>query len=217
MQPQQYPPNPAPVQAPEPGSPGHDPYEFITNPAQAPKPAIPILVGSTSSTMQRALIAVGGLVVLIIIVIIAASLLSGGGFNATSYETVAEEQTELIRIATLGTNQAVGQPAKNFAVSAELSLTTSQQQLLAYLQKNGHKLSTKQLALKHNAATDTQLTAAQASSSFDATFTSIMQQQLTTYLSSLKSTYASASGKTGKQLLNTDYNAAQSLLTQSKQ
>lgn len=200
MQPEQQPYSPPP--------PSHTPdYDFIVNPATAPKKSlIPLPTGG--SILQRAAVVGGGLVILLIIIVIFVSLLSGSGNNTTPLVSIAQQQNELIRIATVGTLQTSDQAAKNFAVASQLSLTTDQQQLLTYLKGQGHKVSSKQLLATKSAKTDSELSAAQAASTFDSTFEQIMQTELTTYVQSLKTTFASTTGSNARKLLNNDYAAA---------
>jgi hypothetical protein len=187
-------------------------YDFIMSPAPPPKKSL-VPLPTNSSLLQRIAIAGGGLIILIIIIIVFASLLKGGG-NNSALVSIAQQQNELIRIATLGTQQATDQSAKNFAQSTELSLTTEQQQLLTYLKTNGTKVSTKQLGLTKNAKTDTTLSAAQAASTFDSTFEQVMQSQLTSYAQSLKTTFGNTTGPKARQLLSNDYSAANLMLQQ---
>jgi hypothetical protein len=205
MQPQQYP----PVQ-PQPPAQGPD-YGFIMSSPQKSKKS---LLPTGSSTMQRALIAVGGLVILVIVLVIAVSIFSGGGNINASLTSLTARQNELARVAALGARQASGQNTKNFAYSAQLSLTSDQNQLINYISTQGHKVGTKELAADQSAKTTTQLSTATAASTFDGTFNTIMQNELTTYTQELKSTFAKATKANAKTLLNQEYQNAQLLLKQ---
>lgn len=187
-------------------------YDFIMSPAPPPKKSL-VPLPTSGSMLQRIAIVAGGFVILLIIIIVFASLLKSGGNNAPLV-SIAQQQNELIRVATLGTQQATDQSAKNFAQSTELSLITEQQQLLSYLKTNGTKVSPKQLALTKNTQTDTQLSAAQAASTFDSTFEDVMHTQLTAYTQALKTTFAKTTGPKGRQLLSNDYSATNLLLQQ---
>jgi hypothetical protein len=208
MQPQQ-PYTPPPI--PAPGQPQPD-YGFITNAGPPPKKLS--LLPSGSSTMQRALIALGGLVILVIIIVIFVSILTGGKNINASLTSLAARQNELVRIATLGTQQASSQDAKNFAISAQLSLGSDQQQLISYIASQGHKVGTKELAADQDTKTDSQLNTAAAASTFDTTFSTIMQNELTSYTQELKTTFAKATKQNAKVLLNQEYQNAQLLLKQ---
>lgn len=191
-------------------------YDFIVNPQKPGKKSFSLLA-SDSSTLRRAGIAGAGLAILLIIVILFASLLGGNGNNATPLITVAQEQTELARVASLGAQKASGQSTQNLANNVSLSLISANAQLLNYMAINHHKLSPKILSLKHSSQTDHSLEAALADSTFDSTFTDIIQADLNSYIQSLKAAYKANPGPKGRQLLSNQYNGAQLLLTQSYQ
>jgi hypothetical protein len=128
---------------------------------------------------------------------------------------VAQDQHELIHLATNASQQqGITTTDQNFAATAQLSLTSAQSVTVKYLVANGNKISLKVLSLKVSTATDAQLTAAAAATTYDQTFQAIMKAKLTTYVSSLQQTYKQTTGKNGRALLNNDYNQAQLLLTQ---
>ncbi len=210
-------PPPAPLypgsQAPLPAQPSQE-YNFITSPEKSAKRQWQLPGGN--SLLQRVLLGAGGLLVLIIIFVIVKSLL-GGGNNAvlTSFVGVAQDQQELIHLATnasLQTNLTVNN--RNFVATAQLSLTSSQTAVGKYLSTGGHKVSLKTLNLKISTSLDTQLTNAAAATTYDQTFQEITKSKLTAYISDLQQTYKQTKGKTGRTLLNDDYNQAQLLLTQ---
>lgn len=204
MQPQE------PTQPPAPGN-----YDFFLNPAQAPKPKkLPNVPGVRSPFLKRIILIVGGGIFLIIVIAILASVIFGSKSD-TGLLTAAQAQTELIRVATEGTQQATVQTAKNLAVTTQLALDTDQGQLLAYAAKHGTKISTRQLGLTKNAATDQQLSNAQAASNFDAVFAGVMQTGLQAYLTSIQQTFKATANKSEQQVLNTDYVHAKLLLTQA--
>lgn len=197
-------------------SPGQNPYEFFLNPAapskvklagKLPLPKDPFL--------RRVAIVVGGGVVLIIAVIILATVIFGGASAPAGLLGIAQDQNELIRISTNVGEEVTAQTTKNLAVNAELILTTEQQQLVTYAGQHGQKISTKQLTLTKNTATDTQLTNAQAASNLDAVYIQITQSQLTAYRTALKQAFDATTSSTARQLLSTDYSAAATLLTQA--
>jgi hypothetical protein len=190
------------------------PYDFITNPEQpSSRRALPSLPGISPTAMRAALIA-GGLVALLILFIVIKGLLSGGG-NLPSFVSVAQDQQELIHLATNASQQhGTTTGNQNFAATASLSLTSSQAAIVQYLAANGQKVNAKVLGLKISAATDSQLTAAAAATTYDQTFQQIMKTDLTAYLSRLQQTYKQTTGGKGRALLSDDYKQAQLLLTQ---
>lgn len=154
---------------------------------------------------------------MLIIIIIFASLLGGSSSNTAPLVTVAQEQTELVRVASLGAQKASDQSTQNLAYSISLSLTSANAQLLNYMAINHHKLSPKVLTLKHSSQTDRSLEAALSDSTFDSTLTDIIQSDLNSYMQSLKAAYEANPGPKGRQLLSNQYNGAQLLLKQSQQ
>lgn len=187
-------------------------YSFITNPE---KPAKQPLLPSGNSLPQRALLATGGLLALVIIFVIIKSLLGGGGSNLTSFVGVAQDQQELMHLATNASQQkSLTVNDQNFAATSQLSLASSQATIVKYLSTNGHKVNLKTLNLKLSLSLDNQLVNAAAATTYDQTFQEITKTKLTAYLSDLQQTYKQTKGKNGRALLNDDYNQAQLLLTQ---
>jgi hypothetical protein len=164
---------------------------------------------------MRALFIAGGLLVLVIIFAIIKGLF-GGGSDFTPYITVAQEQQELIHLATDATKeqQGVSVANQNFASTTQLSMTSSQTALIKYLELNGQKVGSKVLDLKVSTSLDNQLQAAYAAATYDQVFQQIMQTELTAYLSELHQAYEQTAGKNGHALLSSDYDQAQLLLTQ---
>jgi len=191
-------------------------YDFILNPENPVKK--PLLIPTGNSMLSRLAIGVGGLVVLVILVVVIAGLLGGSsGGNLAALTTVAQDQTELTRVANLSTSQTPSQDVANVAINTSLSVSSAKQQLLTYLADNGHNLGVKDLNLKRDTRTDTQLQTAAAASNFDSTFISVLQTQLDAYQRDLKLAYGSTTGPKGKALLSSQYDAAELLLKQLKQ
>lgn len=207
----------APSTPPQPGEPGHDPYGFILNPEKPAKPPMKLLP-SGNSTLQRAAIFGGGLAVLLILVIVVMSFVSKGSQTGTEdIVAVAQQQTELARIATDGTENATSSTTKNLAANLQASMTSAQQQTVAYLKTTHHKVSTKTLSQKKSSTTDTTLQNAKDAGTYDSTFTNIVQQDLTAYAAQLETAYKTKPGPKGEALLNSQYEAAKLLNTQSQQ
>lgn len=185
-------------------------YDFIMNPQQPKRPGF----FAGTGTLGRVLLVVVGLFVLLVLFIGAKNLLAGSNLSVPDMVAVAQDQQEIIHLATNGYQNVDTSDLKNFSVTTELSVTSEQQDLLNYLKTYGHKVSDKQLNLKVSQATDDQLTSAQAASTFDSTYTSIMQNQLTTYQAALKTAFASTKGPKGRALLSQQYTDAGLLLKQ---
>jgi hypothetical protein len=213
---------PPPNQFPQPQSPGeippaapsNNPYEFIMNPQKPKKP--PVLIGG-NSTMQRILVVVGGLIVLVILAVVVSSLLTAGSKEKTAgLLTVAQDQTELIRIATDGTQHATTLPGQSLAQNVRASITSDNAALLDYMAKNGQKVTPIQLAAKQSKTTDATLASALENSTYDSAFKDIIQTELQSYSTALQKAYKANPGPKGQTLLSKQYDAAKLLLVASK-
>ncbi|HEY1064011.1 MAG TPA: hypothetical protein VGE30_01800 [Candidatus Saccharimonadales bacterium] len=188
-------------------------YDFIMNPGQAPKKRS---FGGGNSLAMRLLVVVGGLFVLAIVAVIVMNLLGagGGGFDKKAMLSVAQDQTEIVRLASRGGEDAVSQATKNFAITAQLGITSEQKKLFEYLASVGYEPAAKDLGLKLSTTTDTQLDAAKSSSTFDTAYASVMKQALETYKSDLNTAYNSAKSSEAKKVLQERYKVAVMLQSQ---
>lgn len=209
--PQQPPvPNPTPTANPA----GYN-YDFILNPEKPTKPKVPL---AGSSTLQRVLIVVGILTVVIILGAIVSSVLSAGSKEKTQgLLTVAQEQTEIIRIATDGTLHTTSVPAQGLAQNVQASITSDNVALIEYIKNNGQKVTKAQLGLKHSKTTDTSLATALGNNTYDTTFKDVIQTELTDYMVALQKVYKTNPSPKGKALLSKQYDAATLLKTASEQ
>ncbi len=203
----------APQQPNQPQSPDSPAYDFIVNPNKA-KVKQPLL-GNTSLPIKIGLVA-GGLLVLFIIFTVLKGLV-GGSSNLAPYVGVAQDQQELIHLVTAaGEQKDLSTTNQNFAATANLSLKTSQSEVLKYLRKNGQKVTVKQLALKISASTDSQLQAAAEATTYNQTFQDIMKTKLAAYSRDLQQAYNQSKGAKGKALLSDQFDQADLLQTQLK-
>ena len=114
---------------------------------------------------------------------------------------IAQTQQEIIRVCTQGSLKGKTQTTRNFSITCVTTLTTSQQQLLAYMSKAKLDYDSKQLEGKKNSQTDTRLTQAQSSSTFDSVYREIIQAQLTAYNRSLTAQLGTTTSSTGREVL----------------
>jgi hypothetical protein len=191
-------------------------YDFFMSPEKPSRRSmLPGLSGGNSMIMRIAVI--GGIFVIIVICLVVLSSLFSSGGNLPKLTTVAQQQSELIRVATLATNEGSAQTSQstnNFTQSCLLSMTTAQQQLLGFMSSHGKKLGSKDLSKAQDPNTDSALSAAAAASNFDSIYTTIMGRQLGSYETALKDAYSSASNSTEKQILSDDFAGAQLLVTE---
>lgn len=194
----------------QPGSPAprSNPYEFITNPSQPGKR--PSLGGNP--LLKRVMVVVGGAVILMIIVSIAISLLGSGGTNIDALKSLTAKQQEIVRVADMGVGKAQDINTRSLALTAKLSASTQQQELLAYLEQQDVKPTKLELASEEDSDTDTALETAATSNRFDEAFNQILIELLTDYANSLSSTYEATSGENAKAVLSQSYASIATLL-----
>lgn len=199
-------PAPPPIQ---PVTQGHDPYAFITDTKkQAKKPLIP----GGNSKISRIIIAGVGVVVLIMLALIAYSFInSGSSAQRQDFQTLVQQQAELIRISEIGVSKAKQADAKNLAVTAKYSLSSQQPQITKLAQQAGAKTDAKTLALGKEPATDAQLTSAEQTNQFDAVFIETFKSKLQKYQQLLQKIYDSSGKKSTKDILSKDYRALKDL------
>lgn len=188
------------------GHTGHNPYEFIMSPPQ-PKRA-PFKLSLSGIALLG-----GGIVLILIVLALVLGALAPKGITP-GLTTAAEQQQEIVRIATAAAPAATGQDTRNFVSNVEISVSSSQTQVLAYLAAHGTKLNSKTLALKQNAQTDTLLTNAATAGTYDSTVASTLVTELKAYAQTLNTTYKQASNSESKALLQKCYAAAAALIAQ---
>lgn len=171
-----------------------------------------------SGSPNQKFILFGGIAGAVLLIVIIVGLMSSSGKqNATPMLSVVQAQQEIMRVADAGAKNANSSNLQNFAVTTSLSMATDQRQLLAYLAKQGFKPSEKDLSLSQNPQTDQALAAAQAANTYDTTFSSTMQSELTDYTAKLEAAYRATTLTTLRSLLQKDANNAHTLATQVSQ
>lgn len=189
----------------------NDPYSFILNPEQ-PKPS---KFNFNASLPVKILAGLGALVVILIVGSIIKGIVFGGGGIPESYVSVAQDQQAMLAILNDRSNQQnLNNSTQAFAITAQMSLASSQSKLINYMQLNKKKVSPKVLALKVNPATSKQLEASISASTYDQTFRQVMKSKLNQYKQQLKATYLESNGQKGRALLDDSYNQADLLLIQ---
>ena len=208
MQPQTPPPAPPPVSPSPQGQ--QNPYAFLYEDKKKKKKTI---LPRTDSTKQRIIFVGLGVVVLFIIVSVVVSLLnSASNQNVVDLQSVAKQQTEIIRVANIGASKAKDSKTSNFALTTSLSLASSQTNTLEALKKAGRKMSPKDLNAGKNTDTDSLLTKAEQANSFDETFIEEITKELRTYQTTVKKALASSSSENTEQNLQKAYAQVDSLL-----
>lgn len=200
-------------QTPAPYAPaGNTPYDFIFD-NQQQKVKKPLLGGNKPIRLLVSIVAIG--IVLAIIGVVAASIFSKDE-PTLGLTAIVQEQQEMIRIATQGEQRSTEETTRNLSYNIDLSVSTNQSQLIAYLAKHGTKLKPKELSLKQDASTDTLLANASATSTYDSALRKVLAEQLKTYLTDLQNAYKTTQSKTLKNILSTSFDAANTLYGQAK-
>lgn len=145
-------------------------------------------------------IIVGAATILIILIVLFSSLLSGGNSSKSNLISLAQTQTEIMRVSDKGQAGSRSQTVKNLAVTINMSVSSQQHEIIGVLGKNGVKLDEKDLKLKQNGQTDQRLTAAKNTNTFDKEFTQVMQESLEAYANSLRQANGAAKSRTEQEL-----------------
>lgn len=194
-----------------PAASGHNPYEFIINPATPKRPGF-----FSGPSFGKRIALVGGMLVILMIIISMVMSALGPKDVTTQFIKLDQQQEEIIRVASNAVEQAGNQDVKNFLTNTEASITSNQLQVNQYLVDHHHKVSPKLLALGKNADTDTLLANAAAANNYNQVALQIITTDLQSYATLLQSTYQQAPGSASKAILQKSYVAAQLLIAQAK-
>jgi hypothetical protein len=180
-------------------------YDFIMSNGAPAK-------GGLNKKMRIAIVAALAIVLILGGLIINTLLSSAGKENTQTLLTIAERQTELMRVADLGIVGARSNTVQNLAVTTKLSIQSDQNAMLSVLKSNKIKTDPKKLTGRKDVKTDKALTQAEQANSFDETFTKILQTQLAEYKKDLKQAYDAATKPKTKQALSLQYTHATDLV-----
>jgi hypothetical protein len=175
-------------------------FDFIMNPGKPQKPSL--IPGGPK--VKMIVIGLGVTTIVIILLVVIISLFSGGDSTTEALVKIAQQQNEIVRVSEEGAKKAGGEKTKKLATTVNLTVTTDQNSMVAYLAKQKRKVKPKELKLLTNKKTDAELAAASSNGRFDEVFTQIMLEELTEYQASLKSSYNSV-GTKGKDVVNKSY------------
>jgi flagellar basal body-associated protein FliL len=180
------------------------PYDFFMEPQKTGGR------GFGGASGKKLLFIIGaGLVALVLIIMVASLIFSNKDTSTASLIPVAQAQQEMIRVAANGAKNAQATKLQNYSVTVTVSLASEQRDLLAYLKKHGVKVSPASLGLTKNPRTDQALAAAQASSTYDTTYVSVMKSQIDGYEAQINAAKATATSKTQRDLLQKQFNHAE--------
>lgn len=198
---QQYPPT----------SPGN-PYEFILNPEKPKKPG-KFGLGGNKLAMTLVFI-VGGVLIFMILATILLNAFTPKKIDEAQLTSLAQTQVELHRISKKASSEATQQVTRNLATTVEYTMMTQKTETLKVLAENGVELGDKELALKQNATTDQKFATAKSTSTFDKTYTEIIETELTTYANTLKQLTTLGSSQKERDRISDYYQQVQQLISQ---
>lgn len=193
---------------------GQDPYDFIL--AGPPKQKKSLIPGG-GSLKQRVILVVGGALGLMLVLYVIFSLAFSGGGGLAKLTTIAQKQTEIIRISNAGSSVVREPSISNFTQSVLLTTTSGQQQTVDYLASHGKKVKTKQLALLQSSKTDQALESAKQAGQYDNALLGTLLDRLKDYRASVKEAYDDSSSQTQKALLKQLFQQADGLLANPPQ
>lgn len=210
--------SPQPSDLPPPPPAPTTPYDFFMDQPKPHAPSSPLSAAGQrygagalqGRGVNKLPLIVGGAIAAAIIIGVV-SLLLPQDTVSPQWFAIAQRQQEVIRVCTLG-NKAKYQSTRNFAVTCQAGVTTSQRTLLAYMKKSGLDYNPKQISLLADAKTDTRLKTAASSSTYDDVFREIATQQLTAYNNRLTAQLGVTTGATGREVLAQNQRSAELLL-----
>lgn len=188
-----------------------NPYDFITSPVQAPTGGF----GSFNKKQRILLVVIASVVIIIIFVVVSSFLGKAGQAQNQKLAELAQTQTEIVRIASIGFSKSKNLETKSLAINTQLSVESSKQDTRNALKKRGVKIKDKTLAAGKNTKTDALLQEATINNRFDQTFTEIIQTMLASYQRQAKSVYES-SNPGEQKIFKPSINGVSLLLPKSK-
>ena len=194
---------PLPPQQPEP-----NPYDFIYGTPAKKKSLAP------GGMKGRIIVVAVILVVLIILFVVVMSFLGSAGKARTQkYTELAQRQTEIIRLATIGEQKSTSLETKSLAITTRLSVSSSQSEMSAVIEKNGvsAKALSKQLTASKNSKSDEALAEAERNNRFDETFTQLITTEINNYKIQLNSA-ASGATKSDTAVLQKAFSQANTII-----
>lgn len=187
-----------------------NPYDFIFDDKKHKKKSL----FSGGGKKERIMIVAAGAIGLVAAIAIAIGIISSTGADNSDEDliTIATQQAELVRIATIGTEKSRSSTTQNYAFTVKAAIETDQATTTTLLTKAHLKADPSVIALGKNTKTDQALTLAQQTNQFDDAFTQQIHIQLQAYQQTLSKIYESTSNKTTKAQVKTQYEHASALL-----
>lgn len=195
--------------SPNPSNPGDqsDPYGFIVDQGASRRKSIGV-PGGQKGLLMIALI--GAFIVAILGIVYGIFFASKSA--APELVDIAARQTEMIRICDIGISKAHSSTIKNAATTTKVTLLSDQERLVARIKSQKQKVDQKQLQIRKNTKIDTALTQAAQANNFDAAFTKELAKELGEYQTALKQAYDDSQSAKTKELLDSLFTNASTLM-----
>lgn len=199
------------------------PYDFFM---QQPKPAtsntpLPVTgkrLGNIPGTFKEEKtglakkfpLIIGGGIGLVLILVLATAFAPKDQTGVQLFGVVQSQQ-EVMRVCELGTTKSKYRSTRNFAITCLTGVRTNQTDLLSYMQNQRLTYDAKQIGARFSAETDAALKSATASSTYDDTFRSIMQDYLDSYNTKLTAQLGITTGANAREILTESQKTAELL------
>jgi hypothetical protein len=183
-------------------------FDFMLKENPQPKQSLLPTIPRPAKIALIVILAIFGLIIVF-------SLFSGRNKGSTQGIVAAVSRgQETLRVTAIVQQQLHLQEPQTQALAATVSTTLSSdiQQMTGYMAKNHIKVSQVQLASATDKSTDSSLQTASQNNNLDSAYINYLKTALAKYESDLQASYKSA-GPNGKQLLQTAYDSANTLLT----
>lgn len=176
------------------------PYDFIMNSGASPQKKG--LLPSGMSKKQKVFIFGGaGLFVLLILGAIFSLFFNRPDPGLDASLKMAQQHTEILRVADIGTKKAKSSTTRNLAATIKLSMQSSEDKIVAIASK-GRKPTPAQLNAAKDLKTDEALTTADQNNRFDDAFTSAIHDQIRQYLQQIRIVYDATNSSQDKKTLD---------------
>jgi hypothetical protein len=142
----------------------------------------------------------------------AALLLGGSDSNSQQVLDLMAQNQEIVRVSEAQEQKFKDANTKDFSATTQAVLASQKFQMGDYLNKSGVKYNEKQLAVKKNSSTDTQLQTAAQNNNLESAYLTYLKTSLTAYSNSLSQAFQAADSQTLKGTLQSAYSSLQTLL-----
>ncbi|MCA9329829.1 hypothetical protein KDA11_04240 [Candidatus Saccharibacteria bacterium] len=187
-------------------------YDFILNNEQnQPKKSFNLFNGG--SKVQRIFLFAGAGTLMLIVVMLAYSMLSSGDKSQSErLLSIAQQQTEIIRVTGLAKNKARSTATQSLASTTSITIQSSKNDITELLKKSRVKVNDKIFNSAIDPRTDETLESASLNNRYDQVFTEIVTAELKSYQLKLKEAFDNTSSKAQKEALEKSYNSVSTLL-----